>query len=310
MTRLPKISAPRRETFWFGLPGLRYLGRSYTETAWPPLPPHLYHPDTIGFFFIAKGKQNFRVNQQDYLVRGGDVFIVFPNECHSSGDVPMEKNLFYWMQIDLPLSRPAPQPLPAVRQYLKPKQPSGPFLHLPLDYGNALAQSLLDSYPRHFRGSGTLWKMLAALEATLRQRHSYSPLRDARMLGQILSLLFEVLDCAHRAAKMAASAPMTEVTQYIAQHLTEPLDLPALAARAHLSVSRFHGRFKAETGLPPREYLVRARVEAAKQLLARGQSVTQVAMNFNFPTSQYFATVFKRYTGQTPTAFRQKCLSI
>ncbi|MCG3146685.1 MAG: HTH-type transcriptional activator RhaS [Verrucomicrobiae bacterium] len=302
MSRMPKNSASGRETFWFAIPGLRYLGRSYTETAWPPLPPHLYPPSTMGLFFIAKGKQNFRVDQKDYLVHGGEIFVVFPNECHSSGGVAMEKNLFYWMQIDLPIVCPAPQPLPDVRRYDSVK-PIGPFLYLQPSHGEALARALVNIRPRHFGGSETVWKQLSEIVAA--HRVQFTPLQHTHRLTQVLNLLFEVLDCARRAAPPAISPPIREVVQHIEQNLTEPLNLPALAARAHLSASRFHGRFKAETGLPPREYIVRAKVEAAKAQLAAGASVTAVAMHFNFPTSQYFATVFKRYTGQTPTAFRQ-----
>jgi AraC-like DNA-binding protein len=61
--------------------------------------------------------------------------------------------------------------------------------------------------------------------------------------------------------------------------------------RVNLSQPRFNARFKAEVSIPP----------AAQQLLGvHGSTVTQVAMELNFCSSQHFATVFRRYTGHSP----------
>ena len=48
-------------------------------------------------------------------------------------------------------------------------------------------------------------------------------------------------------------------------HLT-PADVPALAAQAGLSEARFKVRFKEEVGIPPGEYVLRARVDEARKL--------------------------------------------
>jgi AraC-like DNA-binding protein len=47
-------------------------------------------------------------------------------------------------------------------------------------------------------------------------------------------------------------------------------------------------------------------MENACQLLRRtAMSVTDIALSVGFNSSQYFSTVFRRYTGRTPGAFRQ-----
>ncbi len=57
----------------------------------------------------------------------------------------------------------------------------------------------------------------------------------------------------------------------------------------------------------PNDYLQRLRVETAQGLLLETDlAVTAVAGEVGFDTSQYFAAVFKKYTGQTPTAFRRQ----
>ncbi len=75
---------------------------------------------------------------------------------------------------------------------------------------------------------------------------------------------------------------------------------------AHLSLSRFKARFKNEVGLPPADFIMRGKIERARQLLAAGDlSVTQIAMRLGFSSTQYFATAFKRHTGKTPSQARR-----
>jgi AraC-like DNA-binding protein len=72
------------------------------------------------------------------------------------------------------------------------------------------------------------------------------------------------------------------------------------------SRSRTFELFKAQTALTLKDYLQRLRVQKAEELLRQTRkSITDVALSVSFNSSQYFSTVFRRYTGQTPAAFRQ-----
>ena len=74
---------------------------------------------------------------------------------------------------------------------------------------------------------------------------------------------------------------------------------------AGLSLPRFKARFKNEVGIPPAEYLQRYRIERAEHGLANStRSVTEIAFELGFCSSQYFATVFRRYTRLSPTQYR------
>ena len=85
------------------------------------------------------------------------------------------------------------------------------------------------------------------------------------------------------------------------------IQIRELARLCGLSVSRFKERFRDEVGVPPAEYLTRQKIEAAKSLLLAGDhSITDVAMDLGFSSSQYFATAFKRYTGRTPSEYRRR----
>ena len=69
---------------------------------------------------------------------------------------------------------------------------------------------------------------------------------------------------------------------------------------------RLHTRFRQEVGQSPGEYILRAKIERARDLLADTDlSVTDIAYSLSFSSAQYFATAFKRLTRATPTSFRR-----
>ena len=78
------------------------------------------------------------------------------------------------------------------------------------------------------------------------------------------------------------------------------MQVARLAQVARLSESRCKARFKREIGVPPAEYWLRKKIEQAIVLL-KNRSVTEVAYELGFSSSQYFATVFKRYKLVSPS---------
>ena len=62
-------------------------------------------------------------------------------------------------------------------------------------------------------------------------------------------------------------------------------------------------------GTSPQAYWNKLRMESAVQLVRGGQlSFKEIAEQLGFRNSLYFSTVFRRYTGQTPTAFRNRSM--
>ena len=93
--------------------------------------------------------------------------------------------------------------------------------------------------------------------------------------------------------------------EYLKQHLAEPIRMPDLVKHIGFGQTQLFRLFKVATDLTPNDYLVRLRVEKAKELLARPrQSVTDIALETGFSSGQYFSGVFRRYVGQTPRAYR------
>ena len=90
-------------------------------------------------------------------------------------------------------------------------------------------------------------------------------------------------------------------------NLGKELTMTAIAEKLGLSATSFIKRFKQETGLTPADFFQRIKVEDARRRLAgSGASITAIAFELGFASSQHFASVFKQYTGMTPREFRLK----
>lgn len=95
------------------------------------------------------------------------------------------------------------------------------------------------------------------------------------------------------------------VLRLIAAHLDEPLSLAQLANAAALSPFHFHRVWRAVVGEPIMETVRRLRLErAAHQLATTDLSITQIALQSGFASSQSFAHTFRHVLGRTPSEVR------
>jgi AraC-like DNA-binding protein len=87
----------------------------------------------------------------------------------------------------------------------------------------------------------------------------------------------------------------------------EPLDIPTLAAIAHVSQAHFIRTFRATFGETPHRYLQRRRVERAMFLLREGRrSLTDICFDVGFNSLGTFSRTFHDIVGVSPSAYRRR----
>lgn len=87
----------------------------------------------------------------------------------------------------------------------------------------------------------------------------------------------------------------------------DPLDIPTLAATAHLSASQFGRVFKQVYGETPHRYLQRRRIERAMTLLRQtDRPVTDVALDVGFASLGTFSSTFAGIVGCSPSEYRTR----
>lgn len=95
------------------------------------------------------------------------------------------------------------------------------------------------------------------------------------------------------------------VIRYLEKNYNHPLNLSDVAALAHLSPYHFHRIFKAVTSETVADYIRRLKLTNAAQMLFHNDySVTYVALEYGFSSSQSLAKAFKSYFGLTPSEIK------
>ena len=91
--------------------------------------------------------------------------------------------------------------------------------------------------------------------------------------------------------------------------IEDDLTLDEMAESAGLSPGYFSQVFRKSTGETPHQFLLRHRIERAKEMLRVGDGrVLDVAVACGFKTQQHFARVFRKMCGASPTEYRQESL--
>lgn len=267
-----------------GFRDVQVLGRYRYNEAHPALPLHS-HGKMIEICYLERGRQSYHVGDQEFELRGGDIFVTFPEELHGSGEAPEGKGVLYWVLIRVPRG-------------------SESFLSLKPADARTIWDHLLNLAPRQFSASAELSSILRQIMDEFERNDD--ELRIVKLQNLLLRCILDVLD-ASRGMRCGVSPQIRAVQDYIAKNLDQVFPIAQLARTAHMSESRFKARFKAELGVPPADYVMRQRIDRSMQLLRDSDTqVTQIAMALGFNSTQYFATVFKRYIGISPSEYRRQ----
>ena len=98
---------------------------------------------------------------------------------------------------------------------------------------------------------------------------------------------------------------LTPAVSYVATNYSEKLCQATAAKLCNLSPFQFSRNFKKEHGLTFRNFVVRMRIERAAELMARSKvSVTYAAFMVGFNDLSYFARMFRKQLGVTPSSYR------
>jgi len=134
---------------------------------------------------------------------------------------------------------------------------------------------------------------------------------DAAILGPglVRELYFRVLTGGQGQTMRAALAmqghfgKIGRALEHIHANYAQPLDLPALASHAGMSVPTFHSHFKTITHTSPMQYVKSTRLHQARLLMVRQGITAEAACHaVGYASASQFNREFKRLFGLTPAA--------
>jgi AraC family transcriptional regulator len=97
------------------------------------------------------------------------------------------------------------------------------------------------------------------------------------------------------------------LSEYVDHHLANDLSVFDLGRATGCSTNTIASGLRAATGSSPWQFILMRRIDRGKTLLASGQcTVSEIALECGFSSSQHFATAFKKQVGLTPGGYRRE----
>ncbi len=260
------------------VPGIRLFGHFSSQRASEPLTMHI-HPGCIEICYIVRGNQTYHIGNRAYELTGGDVFVTLPDELHGSGSEPQGKFELYWIQLEMFKSD---------------------FLFYEKKSAKNLKSALLETGNRQFKSDS---RSLQLIKEAFNNIPLIDPVRKIYGVSALTLFLCKNF-CANKKLQ-AKPAKIAKAEVFIRENLENKITLSDAAEHVSLSLSYFKKLFKISTGETPGDYINYLKIQRAKKLL-ESNSVTKTAFLLDFSSSSYFSSVFKHYSGMSPSQYQKK----
>jgi YesN/AraC family two-component response regulator len=111
----------------------------------------------------------------------------------------------------------------------------------------------------------------------------------------------------HRHRNEHRKAVVSRAVKYVKTHITEEITLSQTAAELGVTEQYLSGRFRKKMGMSFIDYVHHVKIEEAKYYLRTSDlRVLPIAQMLGYSYQAYFARIFKKVTGMTPTEYRGK----
>ena len=129
--------------------------------------------------------------------------------------------------------------------------------------------------------------------------------------GEMMSRLYKLVSMIQVAERLAYLPDakyqrIAAAVDYINKNYCSQIKISTLAEISGVSTRYFGELFSAFFGVAPKEYIIRMRLESAKNLLISSDiPISEIAEVCGFSDVYYFSKIFKKEIGETPTLFRK-----
>jgi AraC family L-rhamnose operon regulatory protein RhaS len=249
--------------------------------------------------YIAKGHLHWEIEGRPFLVAPHSVFFTFPWEKHGSCADFEPGHYFHFVVYRLgSAGNNDPKKVRLINEF-----------GLSETEQRDIFRKLSSARKRCFAASPDFGWVMTQLTQELAQP---GIMARTRVLALSRAVLCELVRSVHQAEAQVPknSTSQRRILQFVDELRTrcaEPWTLGSMASACRLGRTQFERLTKELTGDAPSYLLNRFRVNQSQAFLKNGdKSITDVAFESGFSSSQYFARVFKSLAGMTPSEYRHQ----
>ncbi len=284
------------------LPGIRSIGY-WDASADQDWRLDWHQNEGIEITFLETGKLPFSTGDQSVHLRPGQLTITRPWQPHRVGNPCVTASRLVWIILDVCVRHPH-------QSWTWPN-----WFILSNDDLNELTIALRHSNQSIWQADVTILRCFQSICQAVQMCNDENTASKESWLRLEINHLFLLLLELFRGSKIQFDASLSETYRGVELYLQElpyRLDLTwtteEMAERCGLGVTRFIHYCKRLTNTTPSRYLTHLRIEAATRMLKNSprKSITNIAFDCGFSSSQYFATVFTKHHGCSPSTYRSK----
>ncbi len=251
--------------------------------------------DTIRMYYVIDGKFEWRIHHRPYMLYPGDVALILPGQSFGSEKGYLEIGSLSWIHI-------------SAGKLENGKMIPGKWSSLSESESMTIGKILL------LNNSGVLSKLndagriLQNIQSELYNQQIGYCTRVNQLIDELFIIITRQLTRQSNPARDFPKAFM-QLEQTLRQNLSHQWTVEEMAAVVGMGTTLFNEKVKSYSGFSPINYLINIRIsEAIKLLKKENISLTDIALDTGFYSSQHFSTTFKKLTGYTPSEFRKNHL--
>lgn len=254
----------------------------------------MHYNDGIEVNYVISGTYRWNWEGKSFQLYPGEAFVTCPWQLHGSTEKILDRGILSWLILKPETFKPGGD--------LELGQWSSLGRETQREVGRLLAENTHPVLPRgtdiiniyrqlhdeltagHLGGEERIHMLLDDLMLTVARAIQNRNLKEGRDMAFLQELESAMYDCFENRISMSD-----------------------MAYKFGMSPSSFNKKVKELTGLSPADYLIDLKIARAKAALSNsGESITDIAMECGFYSSQHFSTTFAKRTGMPPSQYRKK----
>lgn len=275
-----------------------YKQIAFIERKGPYNGPFHYHPE-LELIYIKEGKGKRTIGDKSESFSSGEIVFVGSNLPHE------------WKNSDEDFGNPAALNYHSIVAYFNKEVFSKDFYNL--KESNKI-KSLIKKAGRGIRVTGETRIVIAKKMEALLQKKDFERILGLMEILHLLSISDDLECILYEGYKGSITEEipdrLSSVFNYVTTNYNEDISLNTVSKIAHLTPPAFCRMFKQKTRRCFFSYLNEVRISNACKILTESNyNVSEVAFNCGYRTLSNFNKFFKKSTGLSPKAYRERALA-